>query len=60
MSWQQKTHEKRKSRLIDAGISEQDFNRINGPAGLKINAKTPAEIAVSILSELIKKWRESL
>ena len=55
-----KTHEKRKSRLMDAGISEQDFNRINGPAGLKINAKTPAEIAVSILSELIKKWRESL
>ncbi len=55
-----KTHEKRKSRLIDAGISEQDFDRINGPAGLEINAKTPAEIAVSILSELIKKWRESL
>ena len=55
-----KTHEKRKSRLIDAGITEHEFSRINGPAGLDINAKTPAEIAVSILSELIKSWRESL
>ena len=55
-----KTHQKRKSRLIDAGITEHEFNRINGPAGLDINAKTPAEIAVSILSELIKSWRESL
>ena len=55
-----KTHEKRKSRLIDAGITEHEFSRINGPAGLDINAKTPAEIAVSILSELIKNWRESL
>ena len=55
-----KTHEKRKSRLIDAGITEHEFSRINGPAGLDINAKTPAEIAVSILSELIKNWRKSV
>ena len=55
-----KTHQKRRSRLIDAGITEHEFNRINGPAGLDINANTPAEIAVSILSELIKSWRESL
>ena len=45
------------ARLQKQGISEEQFNRINGPAGLNINAKNPAEIAVSILAELIKDWR---
>ena len=52
-----KTHASRKKRILDQGISEQQFNRVNGPAGLDINAKNPAEIAVSILAELIKNWR---
>ena len=52
-----KTHASRGARLQKQGISEEQFNRINGPAGLNINAKNPAEIAVSILAELIKDWR---
>ena len=52
-----KTHAARKNRLLNSGITEQQFNRIRGPAGLDINAKTPAEIAISILAELIKDWR---
>ena len=52
-----KTHASRRARLQKQGISEEQFNRINGPAGLNINAKNPAEIAVSILAELIKDWR---
>ena len=52
-----RTHSARKSRLQNKGIHEKQILRINGPAGLDINARNPAEIAVSILAELIKDWR---
>ena len=48
-----KTHNKRCERLIDIGFSQNDINKIHGPIGLNIKAKTPAEIAVSIMAEII-------
>jgi xanthine dehydrogenase accessory factor len=47
-----KTHAARISRLTGAGFSEADIARIHGPAGLDIGAKSPAEIAVSVLAQL--------
>ena len=48
------TNFKRQNRLLKEGFSANQLNYINSPAGLPIGAKTPAEIAVSILAYLIK------
>jgi xanthine dehydrogenase accessory factor len=49
-----KTHEKRVRRLQDAGFSSEDTARIHAPVGLDIHAKTPKEIALSIMAEIIQ------
>jgi xanthine dehydrogenase accessory factor len=40
-------------QLHENGLSEEQINRVTSPMGLEINAETPEEIAVSILSEII-------
>lgn len=55
-----KTHAKRLERLKDAGFSDADFVRIHGPVGLDINAETPAEIAVSIMADVIQVLRRDV
>lgn len=47
------THDKRRTRLTDAGFSTDDIDRIHSPIGIGIGAEAPAEVAVSILAELI-------
>ena len=50
-----KTHEKRCSRLIDAGVKKTDVELINGPIGIKLGGKSPSEIALSIISQLVSE-----
>ena len=52
-----KTHKKRIERFLDNNISREDILKINGPIGLPINAQTPGEIAISIMSEIISCLR---
>ncbi len=47
-----RTHDKRQIRLQEHGIDPQSFARIDGPIGLPIGARSPAEIALSILAKM--------
>ena len=48
-----KTHNARIQRLKASNFSSDEINRIHGPIGLDIGAKSPQEIAISIISEII-------
>ena len=40
-------------KLESEGISERELQRVHAPIGLKIGARSPQEIAVAILAEII-------
>ncbi len=52
-----RTREARVASLRDAGVAESATASIRAPIGLNIGADRPAEIAVSILAEVIGVWR---
>lgn len=54
-----KTHNKRCERLLEKGFGEIELSKIHAPIGLDIKAKTPAEIATSILAEIINYRRNN-
>jgi xanthine dehydrogenase accessory factor len=53
-----KTHERRVQRLTASGFTEADLARIHAPIGLDIGAVSPAEIAISILAEIVASLRK--
>ena len=53
----QRTHAARVGRLKEAGLSERQIARIHGPAGLAINARSPAEIAAAIMAQATQSLR---
>jgi xanthine dehydrogenase accessory factor len=47
-----KTHAKRVERLREAGLGDDAIARIHAPIGLAVGARSPAEIAISILAQI--------
>jgi xanthine dehydrogenase accessory factor len=52
-----KTHAGRLVRLKASGFSDGELKKIHGPIGLSIGARSPAEIAISILVEMTEVLR---
>ncbi len=52
-----RTQARRRQWLLDNGVAESDVDAIRGPAGLAIGAHKPAEIAASIVAEIIAVHR---
>jgi xanthine dehydrogenase accessory factor len=52
-----RTHAKRLERLPAAGVPEADLARIHAPIGLDIGAQGPAEIALSIMAQVVQVLR---
>ena len=54
-----RTHAKRVVRLKEQGFADHDIARIHAPVGLDIGSKSPAEIAVSIMAQIVATLRQS-
>jgi xanthine dehydrogenase accessory factor len=52
-----RTHAKRIERLLAAGLPPEAIERIHAPIGLDIGAEGPAEIALSIIAEIVEVKR---
>ena len=49
-----RTHAKRMATLREAGISDEQTARIHAPVGLDLGGRSPAEIAVAIIAEIVQ------
>ncbi len=55
-----RTTAKRKERLLQLDISQEQLARLHAPVGLDIGSKTPVEIAVAIMAQLTALQRRPM
>ena len=52
-----RTHDERRERLTEAGVTEAELARLRSPLGLDLGARTPEEVAVSVAAEIVAlRW----
>lgn len=49
-----KTQTKRRQRLSQAGLSDEELGRLHGPIGLDLGGRAPQEIALAVIAEIVK------
>jgi len=49
-----RTQEKRRSRLLASGLPEAALARLHGPIGLPLGGRSPEEIALAILAQIVE------
>jgi xanthine dehydrogenase accessory factor len=47
------TQEKRRRRLLEAGVSEEQLARLHAPIGLDLGGRSPEEIAVAVIAQVV-------
>ena len=47
------TQEKRRKRLLEAGLAERHLDRLHAPIGLDLGGRSPEEIALSVIAEVV-------
>ncbi|MDX2597551.1 MULTISPECIES: XdhC/CoxI family protein [Streptomyces] len=52
-----RTHDERRARLAEAGLTGAELARLRSPLGLDLGARTPEEVAVSVAGEIVAlRW----
>ncbi|MFI9802800.1 XdhC family protein [Streptomyces sp. NPDC052301] len=52
-----RTHDERRERLTEAGLTDTELSRLRSPLGLDLGARTPEEVAVSVAAEIVAlRW----
>jgi xanthine dehydrogenase accessory factor len=48
-----KTQEKRRARLLEAGLTEEHLARLHAPIGLDLGGRSPEEIALAVMAQVV-------
>lgn len=49
-----KTHQKRRARLLKAGLTTAELDRLHAPIGLDLGGRAPEEIALAVMAEIVQ------
>ncbi len=52
-----KTQADRRARLLEAGVTEAEVDRLRGPIGLDLGGRLPSETALAIMAEIVAERR---